>query len=94
MTTKERLHQLIDLLPDNEVPRIGLMLEEACASVEDEHGMTAEDRAWLDADLSDLSSYGPFDWGEAGPPRGKPVKYVPGVGLVILEEEGNSGDGR
>lgn len=35
MTTKERLHQLIDLLPENEVPRIEEVLEAACASAED-----------------------------------------------------------
>ena len=29
----------------------------------------------------------PYDWGEEGPPEGKPVRYEPGVGLVVLEEE-------
>ena len=55
------------------------------ADIEDEDGMTAEDRAWLDADLSDLSLHEPYDWGANGPPPVKPVKYVPGVGFLITQ---------
>lgn len=43
--------------------------------------MDEESRAWLEADLGgDLP---PYDWGKEGPPKGEPVRYVPGVGLVI-----------
>ena len=39
-----------------------------------------EDRVWLEADFDGLP---PFDWGEKGPPKGKPVQYNPGVGLIV-----------
>lgn len=44
------------------------------------------DVAWLETDLSNLGSYEPYNWqpGEMG--EGLPVKYVPGMGLVIAEE--------
>lgn len=42
---------------------------------------------WLDTDLSRLEEYEPYEWepGELG--SGKPVKYIEGVGLVIIDEE-------
>ena len=45
-----------------------------------------QDDAWLETDLSNLESYEPYDWepGEMG--EGLPVKYVPGMGVVIVEE--------
>lgn len=44
------------------------------------------DEAWLESDLSNLGSYEPYDWqpGEIG--EGCPVRYIPGVGVVIVEE--------
>jgi len=41
----------------------------------------AETRMWLEADMS--SALPLYEWGESGPPEGHPVRYVPGVGLVI-----------
>jgi len=43
--------------------------------------MDAEDHAWLYADLD--GELPPYDWGPDGPPKGKPIKYVPGTGPVI-----------
>ncbi len=43
--------------------------------------VSEEDRAWLDADLGDTLP--PYDWGSDGPPAGRPVRYVPGRGLII-----------
>jgi len=43
---------------------------------------TTEDRAWLDTDLSRLGEIEPYDWGPDGPPPGRPLRYVPGRGLV------------
>lgn len=40
-----------------------------------------EAQEWLEADLS--GELPPYDWGEIGMPQGKPVKYMPGQGLVI-----------
>jgi hypothetical protein len=44
------------------------------------------DVAWLETDLSNLGSYEPYDWqpGEMG--EGLPVRYIPGMGVVITEE--------
>lgn len=81
-----RLYRLIGRLPDNEVPRIEEVLEQACAGVEIGQGMTAEDRAWLESDLSRLSEFEPYDWGDAGPPIGQPVRYEPGRGPVVVLE--------
>ncbi len=44
-----------------------------------------DDRAWLEADLAPPLS--PYDWGSEGPPKGKPVKYSPGRGLCIVDDE-------
>lgn len=44
----------------------------------------AETRAWLEADLS--GALPPYEWGKSGPPQGQPVRYVPGVGLVIEKD--------
>jgi hypothetical protein len=46
---------------------------------------TAEDRAWMDADLSRLGEFEPFDWGEEGPPKGRPVIWDPAAGAFIVE---------
>ncbi|ATY83868.1 hypothetical protein CVV65_01860 [Kyrpidia spormannii] len=42
---------------------------------------TEEDGAWLESDLG--GELPPYDWGPEGPPKGKPVRYVPGVGPVV-----------
>lgn len=42
------------------------------------------DKDWLDSDLSRLEDYEPYDWGETDPlTLGKPVQYVPNIGLVV-----------
>lgn len=47
-----------------------------------------EDRVWLEADGSGLGEVEPYDWGPLGIPKGKPIRYIPGVGPVIASEEG------
>jgi len=42
--------------------------------------MLKEDKAWLNANLADFPE---FDWGSKEPPKGKPVKYIKGVGIVV-----------
>jgi hypothetical protein len=40
-----------------------------------------ESQRWLEADLGgDLPEY---DWGPAGIPEDKPIRYEPGTGLVV-----------
>lgn len=82
MTTKERLHQLIDELPDTaaqEAERFLSVLAEGLAE-----GITAEDRAWLEMDLSRRGEIEPYDWGSEGPPKVKPVRYSAGGGFVVV----------
>lgn len=45
-----------------------------------------EDAAWLNSDLSNLGSYEPLDWQPGELEAGLPVKYIPGKGVVIVEE--------
>ena len=44
----------------------------------------AESRAWLDADLS--SELPPYEWGEEGIPKGKPIRYDLEKGFVVQDE--------
>lgn len=44
------------------------------------------DAGWLETDLSNLSSYEPYDWQPGELDKGLPIKYVPGMGVVIVEE--------
>ncbi|WP_081214295.1 DUF433 domain-containing protein [Neomoorella thermoacetica] len=43
-----------------------------------------EDQAWLKAELGELP---PYDWGSEGPPKGKPVRYESGIGLIITGDK-------
>jgi hypothetical protein len=53
---------------------------------EDTEMQTADDAAWLNSDLSNLGSYEPYDWQPGELEAGLPVKYVPGQGIIIIEE--------
>lgn len=88
MTDKARLHQLVEELPEGRAAAAERFLQ-VLATEDEAEGMTPEDRAWLDADLSRLSEHEPYDWGPEGPPRGKPIRYVAGMGLVIIEDSDN-----
>ena len=77
MTTREELHDLVDRLPDSVTDEAARLL----ATLQD--GPTEEDRAWMDSDLSRLGEFEPYEWGPAGPPEGRPIRYVPGRGPVI-----------
>ena len=81
MTTKERLHQLVDELSDT----AALEAERYLSSLAGRQaaGVTAEDRVWLDADLSRREEIEPYDWGPEGPPEVKPVRYTVGIGFVV-----------
>ena len=42
------------------------------------------DQDWLEADLSNLDEYEPYNWGELDPlTLGKPIKYVLDRGFVV-----------
>jgi hypothetical protein len=44
---------------------------------------TAEDRAWLDADLAPDLADDRYDWQEGELQAGVPVKFIPGLGIVV-----------
>ena len=44
----------------------------------------AESRAWLDADL--VGELPPYEWGEEGIPKGKPIRYDPEKGFMVQDE--------
>lgn len=81
MMNRDDLKRLIDQLPDGATDRaFGLLI----SLVEGDgvgREMDPETRSWLDADLG--GELPPFDWGPEGEPSGKPVHFVPGVGLVV-----------
>lgn len=80
MATKDDLHRLVDQLADTETEEaIGLLV--ALLRDKGHSGPDEESKAWLDADLA--PPLPPFDWGPEAPPEGKPVNYVPGIGLVV-----------
>ena len=54
-------------------------------------GMTEEDRAWLETDLSRLGEYDPYELAEEQLAGERPIRYVPGLGLVV-EDDGESDD--
>jgi hypothetical protein len=44
------------------------------------------EKAWMDADLSRLGEYEPYDWGDTDPESvGKPISYVAGQGFIVHE---------
>lgn len=71
MTTKERLHQLVDQLSEEDMHTAERLLEALRATSSAEPSL--EDKSWLQADLSDYDSLEPYDWGENGPPHVRPV---------------------
>ena len=82
MTTKQELHQLVESLPEEQLAAAARLLAEL-AETTAEVPADEETAAWLSADLSRMADIEPFEWGPAGKPPGRPLKYVPSRGLVI-----------
>ncbi|MFH7244295.1 MAG: hypothetical protein ACHWZW_15770 [Spirulina sp.] len=90
---KARLIQAVDRFPDSLIKPVVdfvefLLWREKAASEDTasvENIPNEEDSAWLNADLSNLGAYEPYEWAEGELEEGKPVKYIPGKGLVIEE---------
>ena len=82
MTSRDELKRLIDQLPDGETDHaFGLLVSLVRGNGLAVGELDAETRAWMDADLG--GELPPFEWGPEGAPVGKPVHFVPGVGLVV-----------
>jgi hypothetical protein len=45
--------------------------------------VTDEDHDWLESDLSQLSAYEPYDWGETDPAAGLPIVYLRQGGFIV-----------
>lgn len=81
----DRLYRLLRNLPESELYAVERFLD-LMALVKGEPsngGMTDEDRTWMDADSAALDDLEPYDWGPNGPPKGRPITYVPDTGLVV-----------
>jgi hypothetical protein len=81
------LHRLIDAPPLDYAFLAKRLLEALIEQTSEAAGPAGEDRAWLGADLSRLGDYEPYEWGSQGVPKGKPVRYVAGVGFVVADSE-------
>jgi hypothetical protein len=51
----------------------------------DPGALAAESQAWLNTALT--SPLEPYDWGPKGIPKGHPVAFVPGEGVMVYEDE-------
>jgi hypothetical protein len=65
---------MVEALPEKETLAVKRFLEFILSQA------STEDRDWLNADMDELP---PYEWGPEGPPKGKPVRYQPGVGLIV-----------
>ncbi|WP_334783245.1 DUF2281 domain-containing protein [Nostoc sp.] len=93
---KEKILEKLESLPENaqqEVLDFVQFLEwrnenrqESQLSIVNEELDEESDAGWLESDLSNLGSYEPYDWQPGELDKGLPVKYVPGMGVVIVEE--------
>lgn len=89
---KEKILEKLERLPENaqqEVLDFVQFLEwrkenrqESQLSVVNEES----DAGWLETDLSNLGRYEAYDWQPGELDKGLPIKYVPGMGVVIVEE--------
>ena len=60
--------------------------DEPVTEYESAQALDAESHVWLEADLTPPLE--PYEWGETDPNTlGKPVRYVAGVGIVVVGED-------
>lgn len=52
-----------------------------------------EDQGWMESDLSRLGEFEPYEFQEGDLERGDPVEYVPGLGIVVVEDAEESDEG-
>jgi hypothetical protein len=51
-----------------------------------------KDRGWMESDLSRLDEIEPYEFAEGDMDKGDPVRYVPGIGFIVVEEAAQSGE--
>lgn len=84
MALRDDLRRILEELPDAELAEVIDLIEERKRRRGPDE-MDEETRAWMDADLSRLGEVEPYDWGEDGPPKGKPVIWDPEAGAFIVQ---------
>ena len=90
-TPNEDLHRLADELPPDlagEIVDIANVLRarRLARSKDLDAGVTEEDRAWMDADLSRMSEEEPYDWAGTDPLEGQPVYWDAQRGAFMAGE--------
>ncbi|MBD6616306.1 DUF2281 domain-containing protein [Komarekiella sp. 'clone 1'] len=93
---KDRILEKLEHLPKNAQQEVLDFVEflewrkenrqESQLSVVSEELNEESDIGWLESDLSNLGSYEPYDWQPGELDKGLPVKHIPGMGVVIVEE--------
>ncbi|GET39496.1 hypothetical protein [Microseira wollei] len=93
---KEKIVEKLDSLPEMALQEVLEFLdfviwrdrnrEKSSLSVVEDDLREEQDTAWLEMDLSNLESYDAYDWQPGEMSEGLPVKYVPGMGVVIVEK--------
>jgi len=91
-TDKARLLEKIDCLPDHLLKQVldfvkFLLWQQNSIRPPaplTTNAPTPADQAWLDPDLSNLGAHEPYEWAESELEQGKPVKYIPGKGFIII----------
>ncbi|MBM3266860.1 MAG: DUF2281 domain-containing protein [Candidatus Sericytochromatia bacterium] len=91
MSEVERLLSVFERLPEGARGEVidfaeFLAQKSGCEGEADE-----QDRAWLDADLSGLGRWEPYDWGPGGPPKGRPVIWDDARGVFFVEDASDAG---
>jgi hypothetical protein len=82
MTRREELKRLIDQLPDGQTDQaFGFLVYLLRGGPTDRREIDSETQIWMEADLG--GPLPPYEWGPQGEPVGKPVRFEPGVGLVV-----------
>lgn len=85
---RKKIINILKQLPDNKVKEVADFAEFLKDKDDNStEGMTEEDKIWLE---TAYENWPEFDWGPEGPPKGRPVKYIEGKGIVI---EGGRPDG-
>ncbi len=75
---KKKLIKIAETLPDEKIKRVIKFMRHL--ENKNKKEMIKEDKTWLNSNLTDFPE---FDWGIEGPPKGRPVKYIEGVGIVV-----------
>ncbi|MGB3755085.1 MAG: hypothetical protein WBA07_01760 [Rivularia sp. (in: cyanobacteria)] len=91
---KEQINNKLENLPETELEQVleYVTFLEWRKSNNDEllyvasEQLVEEDKNWLEADLSNLGNYEPYEWQPGELNEGLPVKHLPGKGIVIVEE--------